>query len=271
MFYTLSKLIWFFLQPSALWFWLVLGGVMAWRWGRQRLARRLALTGFIMLLAMAYSPLARLLILPLEDRFPMMTIAESKSEEVDGIIVIGGAVNSAITHGRGTPSLGTSAERLIEAVKLAKAHPKARIFLTGGPNSITGKEGADATIIKQLMVHLGLNPARIETETRSRNSWQNARFSKKLAQPKPEENWLLVTSAYQMPRAIGSFRAAGWPVRAFPVDYRTSGKKSRLKTFSYALDGVTLTDIAAKEWLGLLAYWLTGRSNSLFPAPYEGN
>ena len=157
-------------------------------------------------------------------------------------------------------------ERIIEAVKLAKRFPNARIILAGGPNTIASNPTPDSVIVKQLMTDMGINPERIEVEGRSRNTWQNAVLAKKLANPKPDENWYLVTSAYHMPRAIGCFRQVGFQVKAYPVDYLTGGEKTRFWPFYYALDGVTITDIATKEWVGLLAYWLTGRVSSIYPA-----
>ena len=64
---------------------------------------------------------------------------------------------------------------------------------------------------------------RIELEGKSRNTAENATFSKALANPKPGERWLLVTSAHHMPRSVGCFRRAGFAVEAYPVDWRTRG------------------------------------------------
>ena len=172
-----------------------------------------------------------------------------------------------ISEYRGVPSIVSGAERIIEAVKLAKYAPNARIVLSGGPNTISSKPTADSVVVKQLMIDMGVDRARIETDERSRNTWQNALYAKDIAQPKPGQNWLLVTSAYHMPRAIGCFRRAGFTVTAYPVDYLTGGRKTQFWPFYYALDGVTITDIAAKEWVGLLAYWLTGRLSTPFPRP----
>src|SRR5205807_9412989 len=108
---------------------------------------------------------------------------------------------------------------------------------------------------------------RILLEDQSRDTDENARFTKELLQPKPDERWLLVTSAHHMPRAIGVFHAADFPVEAFPVDYRTRGAADLLRPFSTLGDGLRRTDTAAREWIGLLLYWITGRTSELFPAP----
>ena len=108
---------------------------------------------------------------------------------------------------------------------------------------------------------------RLMFEDRSRNTSENALFSKEMAQPKPGERWLLVTSAYHMPRAIGIFRKAGFPVEAYPVDWRTRGPSDLWRPFDRLSEGLRRCDVVVREWAGLLAYWLTGRTSELFPAP----
>lgn len=266
MFFYASKLIWFFLQPSAASIFLIVTGLILTKTRWQRWGKRLLVTGTVALLLIAFSPLGRQLVLPLEDRFPIQQQHTMKADEIDGIVVLGGAIHMHITDHRGVPSIVSGAERIIEAVKLAKRFPSARIILAGGPNTIASNPTPDSVIVKQLMTDMGINPERIEVEGRSRNTWQNAVLAKKLANPKSDENWYLVTSAYHMPRAIGCFRQVGFQVKAYPVDYLTGGEKTRFWPFYYALDGVTITDIATKEWVGLLAYWLTGRVSSIYPA-----
>jgi uncharacterized SAM-binding protein YcdF (DUF218 family) len=70
-----------------------------------------------------------------------------------------------------------------------------------------------------------------------------------------------------MPRAIGAFRQAGFDVEAWPVDYRTRGRADLIRPFDKVSEGLRRVDVASREWAGLLAYRLTGRSDALFPAP----
>ena len=81
-------------------------------------------------------------------------------------------------------------------------------------------------------MNLGIPAERIELEDRSRNTVENAVFTRALVNPKPNERWLLVTSAAHMPRAIGTFRQAGFPIEAYPVDWRTSGMVDLVIPFS---------------------------------------
>ena len=117
------------------------------------------------------------------------------------------------------------------------------------------------------MEALGVAHDRITAEEQSRNTIENAVFSRLIADPKPGERWLLVTSAYHMPRAIAVFRAAGFLVEAYPVDWRTRGPVDAMRLFGSLSEGLGRTDAAIHEWIGLLAYRLAGKTTELFPAP----
>jgi uncharacterized SAM-binding protein YcdF (DUF218 family) len=128
-------------------------------------------------------------------------------------------------------------------------------------------ERPEAEFALRLLESLGVPNGRVVAEDKSRNTVENARFSRELAQPKPGERWLLVTSAYHLPRAIGIFRKAGFPVEAYPVDWRTRGTGDVLRPFPTLGEGLRRTDTAMREWVGLLAYWIGGQSSELFPGP----
>ncbi len=125
----------------------------------------------------------------------------------------------------------------------------------------------EAPIAVKELEALGVPHDRITAEEQSRNTVENAVFSRLVAQPKPGERWLLVTSAFHMPRAIAAFRAAGFTVEAYPVDWRTRGPIDATRPFAALTDGLAMTDVAVHEWIGLLVYRLTGRTTELFPAP----
>ena len=104
-------------------------------------------------------------------------------------------------------------------------------------------------------------------ERRSRNTQENAEFSKAIAKPSDGERWLLVTSAFHMPRSVGLFRKAGFAVEPYPVDWRV-GSTAKLLNFSpLAVEGLERTDTAVREWIGLVAYWITGKIDALLPGP----
>jgi uncharacterized SAM-binding protein YcdF (DUF218 family) len=118
-----------------------------------------------------------------------------------------------------------------------------------------------------MLAEAGLDPRRLELEDRSRNTFQNALMTKSMVGPRANERWFLVTSAYHIPRAIGCFRRVGFPVIAYPVDYRTRGTEDLLRPFSRVSEGLRRVDLATREWVGLTVYYLTGRTSTFLPAP----
>jgi uncharacterized SAM-binding protein YcdF (DUF218 family) len=263
MFFALSKILGFFALPSNLAIAAGLLGVLLLMTRFNRAGRVLVVASLVLLAILGLSPLGNALMIPLENRFPPW----KGRGDVAGIVVLGGAVTPDVSAARAEISLNESAERLTAAVLLAAAYPRAKIVFSGGDASLVRGEGAEAPFAVRLLHDLGVAPARLIAEDRSRNTVENAEFSKELAAPKPGEHWLLVTSAYHMPRAIGVFRRAGFDVAAFPVDWRTRGLADASRFFFSISDGLKRTDTAMREWVGLLVYWLTGKSSELFPAP----
>jgi uncharacterized SAM-binding protein YcdF (DUF218 family) len=104
-------------------------------------------------------------------------------------------------------------------------------------------------------------------EPRARNTWENAEFSKAVASPKLGERWLLLTSAYHMARAVGAFRKAGFAIEPYPVDWRLGSRDDLLRFSISFVGGLSRVDTAIREWIGLTAYWLAGRTSEFFPGP----
>ncbi len=254
-----SKLFWMVARPNHLALLLLTAGVLLLvlrrRWGTGP-----ALLGLAWFLAVAATPLATWLTWPLENRFARPAEAPGR---VDGVIVLGGAVEQGLTADRGIPSLNGAAERMTETVALARRFPTARIVFTGGTaNPLGGATEAD--VARQLFTAMGLPPERVLYENAARNTHENATLSRPLAAPQAGEVWLLVTSASHMPRAMGVFRRDGWPVVAWPVNYSTGTSLASAfdEPFSERLG---MAEWALREYVGLAAYWAMGRTSALFP------
>jgi len=264
MFFTLSKLLGFFALPSNTLVSIGLIGLVLLCTRFTRLASWLIVTSLVLIAIAGLSPLGNALILPLEQRFPQWDASRGAP---DGIVLLGGMITPDVSSARGTVALNEAAERITATAELARRYPDARIIMTGGSGALIFDEGAEAIFAVRQLEALGIAHDRITAEERSRNTIENAVFSRLIANPKPGERWLLVTSAYHMPRAMGVFRAAGFPVEAYPVDWRTRGPADLVRPFSSLSDGLQRTDTAAHEWVGLFAYWITGKTTALFPAP----
>jgi uncharacterized SAM-binding protein YcdF (DUF218 family) len=263
MFFILTKSLGFFAVPSNVLISIGLIGLVLLCTRFLRLASWLIVTGLVLIAFVGFSPLGRILILPLEQRFPP---CDASRGPPDGIVVLGGAISPDISMARGVVSLNGGAERITVATELARRYPNARIVFSGGTGSLFGGALEAPFAVKEFEA-LGIARDRITAEEQSRNTIENAVFSRLVAQPKPGERWLLVTSAVHMPRAIAAFRAAGFPVEACPVSWRTRGPIDATEPFGSFTAGLEMTDVAAHEWIGLIAYRLAGKTTELFPAP----
>lgn len=264
MFFVLSKTVGFLVLPSNLLISLGLLGVLLLPTRFARAGRRLLVFCVLAVAVLGWSPIGNALILTLEQRFPAWDASRGAP---DGIVVLGGAITPRVASGRGEPVLNEAAERITAAADLARRYPTARIVFSGGSGSLAFAEPPEAEIARDLLQRLGVARERIQIDSRSRNTNEDAVYSKETAAPKPGERWLLVTSAYHMPRAIGAFRRAGFVVEAYPVDWRTHSSADLTHPFVTIGDGLRRTDTAAREWIGLLAYRVTGRSSELLPSP----
>ena len=264
MFFALSKILGFFAVPSNLLFLIAAAGVVLVFTRFARAGRWLAVLGVVLIGIAGLSPFGNALILPLEQRFPAWDASRGAP---DGIVVLGGAIGPAMSAARGEPSLNESAERMTAVADLARRYPTARILFSGGDGSLMADSSPETKYALPLFESFGIPGKRIELEGRSRNTAENAAFSKAMADPKPGARWLLVTSAHHMPRSVGCFRRAGFAVEPYPVDWRTRGTVDLTTPFDGLAAGLARTDVAAREWVGLLAYWITGRTSELLPGP----
>jgi uncharacterized SAM-binding protein YcdF (DUF218 family) len=264
MFFILSKVLGFFALPSNLLITIGLVGIALLLTRSRRLASWLVVTSLVLLVLFGLSPLGNALMLPLEERFPPW---DSSHGAPDGVIVLGGVIAEDVSAARGAVALNESAERVTVAAELARRYPKLRIIFSGGTNALLFDKGAEAGFAVRQLEDLGVARERIVAEEQSRNTVENAVFSRLIANPQPGQRWLLLTSAFHMPRAIAVFRAAGFPVEAYPVDWRTTGPMDLVRPYPSVSEGLRRTDVAVREWIGLLLYRLTGKTAELFPGP----
>ena len=261
MFFLISKALAFILTPSNLLVMLGLFGLLLLLFKWRRFGISFIGAAIIGTAIAGWLPLGPALLMVLEDRFPKPELPKA----ITGIVMLGGAVDIHITQARGSEAWNDQAERITTVAELANKFPNARIILSGGAGKPDGVN--ESTITKQALVAMGLPDARLELETKSRNTCENATQSVLVATPKAEEVWLLVTSASHMPRAMACFRAANFLVVPYPVDYHTRGVEDLRRMQESAVDGLAEVDLAAHEWVGLISYRIAGLTHELFPAP----
>ncbi|KQT50478.1 hypothetical protein ASG52_06575 [Methylobacterium sp. Leaf456] len=265
MFFPLSKLIFFVITPSNFLIMLgLLGCLLLFTEFGRTLGRAMALAGFLGLLIAGLGPLSAWVLMPLENQFPAFA---DDGAPVAGIVVLGGAVEADTSISRDQITVNDAGEREIALADLARRYPQARLVFSGGSGAMREHPISEAEIVSRFADSLGVPRNRLILEQQSRNTRENAVFSARTVLPKPGERWLLVTSAWHMPRAIGCFREAGFPVTAYPVDYRTSGPRDAYRLTTFASDGLSEFDIGVKEWIGLIAYKFAGYTKTWLPAP----
>jgi uncharacterized SAM-binding protein YcdF (DUF218 family) len=256
-FFVASKLTGALLRPDT---WIILAMaaiVLALALNRRRLALWVGSVTLSLLLTLAILPLGDLLLQPIERTYP----AQPLLDQVDGIIVLGGGEDAPATAFWGQMQLNEGGERYTSAVALAKQFPQARVLFTGGSGALRDfgrAETSEAEMAGHFFRDQGVASGRLLLEGQSRNTAENARLSLDLAAPAPHETWVLVTSAFHMPRAMRSFEAAGWTgLVSWPVDYRTSAFTDGVGW--NLTKNLAVLNTAFRERVGQIAYRLSGR------------
>lgn len=261
--WIISKVFWLFFSPNTSLLLVLVIGVSLIIFGREKLGQRLVIGATAILLLFGLVPIHEIFLVPLENRFP---IPEPLPDKIDGVIVLGGSEIPVLTKTRGQVSLTDSAERLTTFISLARSYPDAKLVYAGGQGALTTQEYKAASTAKLFFEQMGLDPGRVMFDSQSRNTMENAQNALQLANPGKGEKWVLITSAWHMPRSVGIFREMGWEVIPYPVDFKTTGKVD----FNLQIPSLYYTNDVSNiiyEWIGLVYYRLLGRTSELFPGP----
>lgn len=265
MFFYPSKLFWLLAAPTNALALAALLGLMLCFTRFARAGRWLGLAAALGLVTIGAGPVSNWLMRPLEDRFPRPELTGG----ITGMIVLGGAIGTS----RGEVVMNDSAARMTVSAALAYRFPEAKIVFTGGDASLFADEpgieaATEAEAARRFYTSVGIDPARLILEGQSRNTRENATMTKPLLGQKPGERWLLITSAWHMPRSVGVFRRAGIEVIPYPVSYVTRGDAADWRRVNGDFsNGFKYTNQAVKEWIGLIAYWAAGYTDALLPGP----
>ena len=265
-FFWLSKVVWYVISPESLLLLLVLAAWALLLRGALRWARRVLGFVAVVMIVLSAFPVGEWVLYPLETRFPTNPRLPGK---IDGIIVLGGAEDAVRTAAWAQVEVNESAERFLASIDLARRYPTAKILFSSGSSNLVGKKFPGAEVARRLYAEQGVDMARVIIEGESRNTAENAALSKQIAGITAGQTWVLVTSASHMPRSVGIFCRAGWAVIPYPVDH--SALKGDLLRIRWGMAG-NIGNLAngIKEWVGLVAYFVTGRSSSLFPSGCSG-
>ncbi|MEA1648153.1 YdcF family protein [Nitrospirillum sp. BR 11164] len=249
-FFTVSKIGWYLVAPSHLLVWTALAAaVLAAR--RHGAALVPATACAATLLVLLTCPVGNWALRPLEGLYPR----PAEPVTIDGILVLGEGLNGEVLRDRGVPGVGPDGGTLLAAAALARRHPEARVVFSGGSGELGTAGTPEAEVARHVLTDLGLDGPQVNYEARSRTTAENLVLAKDLAQPAPGQTWLLVASAYHMPRAMLSASRVGWRVIPWPSDYltRPGGEETHLSLAA----NLAHLDLATHEALGLAAYRLS--------------
>jgi uncharacterized SAM-binding protein YcdF (DUF218 family) len=260
-FFWVSKLTWSILSPDSVILILLLLSLALLLKGSYRPAKGLLFFSATVLTVIALFPVGKWLSSPLERRFP---VNPNLPDRVDGIILLGGAEDIPLSSGWDQVEVGEAAERYLEFITLARRYQGAKLVFSGGSGHLLFQEYMGADVARRLFREQGLDLSRFSFEKNSRNTYENAVLSKAKIKPLAGEEWILITSALHMPRSVGIFCRAGWPVIPYPVDHMMmpgSHLRMELNLSGHLHD----LKMSSREWVGLLAYYITGKTSSFFP------
>lgn len=263
MFFAASKIFWLVAQPASLILLMILAGVILLVFKRRRLAMAALVAGAGMQFLIAFTSLGYVLIQPLENRF---SVPDTPPEQVRGIIILGGATLARPSTARGVAELNQAGDRLTTGLMLAQNYPDAKIILSGGEGFLMGETESEADTMRRFLLNLGLSEDRLVLEGASRNTEENASFTREML-GEGEGALVLVTSAFHMPRSVGLYRQEGIAVLPWPTDYRSAGDQGFGIDIANPNQNLETASVAIREWIGLLAYHWTGRTPDLLPAP----
>lgn len=265
---VLSKVLWIVGQPLSAVLILMLLGLLLSFTHRRWLMRFSIFLGLAIGFACCFTSVGYLLIKPLESRFAPPT---SPPTTVAGIIVLGGAMDADVFTGRKSYELNRYGDRFVETLRLALAYPEAKIVISGGGSVLEAGLDREAEAGARFFEAFGISRNRLVLEDSSRTTEENVENLKQSIAPKPGETWLLVTSAFHMPRSAGLFRKAGLVVVPWPVDYQGTGEETFGLRVAQPVENLTVATVAVREWLALSSYKLTGRIDDWLPAPVAGS
>lgn len=252
MFFILSKIFWVIFTPLTLIGLLMVAGALGWsrRWGRRMFS--FAVISFLLL---GFFPIGPNMIVWLENQYAR---PEPPPEDITGIIVLGGIIDGDRSAALNQVSLNDNAERLTEMMRLSRIYPQARIIFSGGSGSLRENSPKESTLLDNLLKDMDFMRGQIEYESQARNTYENMKFSHELAHPQSGDKWLLVTSAFHLPRSMAIFKKGEWPVIPYPAGYLEEGVYILHPTLDL-LGNFYKLQVATREIVGIIAYKLTGK------------
>jgi len=254
LYFIASKVVWFFLEPlHVLAFFITFWALC--RWGGARFTGALSLLTVLSTLLLGMTPLWNALLYQHET-----SIHADQPNRIEGIIVLGGAFNELVTDAHDQVSLNGAAERMTTAVRLMREYPEVPVVFSGFSGRSVRGNLSESDLALRFFQEMTGSTERVILENQSRNTFENALYTKDLLGFSGDGPWLLVTSAFHMPRAYRIFQDQGVRVIPYPTDFRS---RDPSKEFRWSLnEGANQLSILLHEWIGLWVYRMTQKPST---------
>ena len=258
--FYLSKILWLILNPFNIFIFITLLSIFLYFVKLRRLSLIIFLINFVFIALISFLPIGSYLIYNIEKEYHSYI---KPPDQVDGILILGGATNPLLYNEYNQISLNGSSERLVESVFIIKKFDKAKVIFSGGSGLVNRPDLDHAKVAKSFYKKIGIETNQIIFEDKSRNTYENIIYSKQIANPKINENWLLITSASHMKRALLIADKNNWKLIPYPVDFKNI-KNFKLIPSLELLKNLNSFQQGTHEWLGLISYYLMGRTTKVF-------
>ena len=258
--FYLSKILWIIINPFNIFLFFIFSGFIAHFFFRHSFYKLAYFFTIFIFFITAIMPTGRYMFYQLEKKFHSETLLP---EKIDGILILAGATNPSLTKEFNQIHIGESVERLIESIQLHKKYPTAKFIFSGGSGSLIPQDFTHADVAKKFFIQQNINVNKFIFESRSRNTFENILYSKEIISPSPNENWILVTSAFHMVRALNVAEKLDWKFIPYAVDFHVSKQFSWKPSINF-WNNMTAMQFASHEWVGLISYYLMGRTNNIY-------
>ena len=261
MFFYLSKIFWAVASPLNFIWILCLFSLIYALIKRQKI-NKASLIAIYSFLILGFFPVGPNIIVLLERQYERPAVMPDKA---DGIIVLGGGFNAERGHITGMMTANSGINRAIDFVDLAMKYPKAKLVYSGGSGTIFHQDKGETAIAEKFLKLTAIDKGRVIYEHKSRNSFENVKNSKKLVKPSRDEQWIVVTSMFHMPRVMGVFKAQEWDVLPYPSSPLTVGEYRILPHGLEVEHNFMLLTKGVKELIGGVIYYFSGKSAFILP------
>jgi uncharacterized SAM-binding protein YcdF (DUF218 family) len=248
MFFWIGKLLTLFLHPLV-WIYVIILIVLL---RKKALGKKTWLIAGLVLFMASNKVVVNFMLLTLETSPVPSTFPKTA-------VVLGGYCNE--DPARGGIRFYPAAERLFKAIELKHKGAIDTILLSGGTFLQNSSSRPEALVARDYLINLGIDSHKILTETNSISTWENAKFTQEILQEQGITQVCLITSAFHMSRSMAVFRKQGINAIPYPVNFYSSPWHSFMwyDWVAPSTQALLNFDMVIKEWVGYLAYKLTGR------------